>query len=107
MFSRIALLAGLLCVPVLLALASQALTATEAPDVRDSRVPPVATAPPVKPALPTARAALTGVPAPDSEPGPGPESPVLSPGTPTKAGTHADLDGDNDDDGIPDTEEGS
>lgn len=110
MLKRIALLLGVLAVPVLLALASQALaTSTDPPDVPQSVSTVVATVPAVAPSVPGASESGSGAGTTrDSSAEPARRSgdgAQAVPVEPRQVGTPADLDGDRDDDGIPDEED--
>ncbi len=106
MFARIALLLGVLAVPVLLALASQTLAATtKPPELPESLAPGVTTVPAVAPSTPGGiPSASRGIPqAPSAVPA---ATPRAVEAEPRQVGTPADLDGDRDDDGIPDEVDG-
>lgn len=113
MFARIALLLGVLSVPVLLVIASQGLGASAAPpDLPGSSSTVVASVPAATPSAPTASSAPSAS-APGSTPAPatspasaeGETGPRAIPIQPRPVGTPADLDGDSDDDGVPDRDD--
>ena len=108
MFARIALLIGVLCVPVLLALASQALAeSTEPPRMPEPATTAVAEVPAGLPAQAGPGAQDPAGPAAGGSPavGPQPGGPQPVQIEPRPVGTPADLDGDRDDDGIADGED--
>lgn len=105
MFTRITLLLGVLALPVLLALASQTLAAGAGPPAlpEPAASADTATVPAVRPSAPARRVpAQQAGPTQAEEPG---SAPRAIPVEPRQVGTPADLDGDRDDDGIPDDEE--
>lgn len=109
MLSRIALLLGVLAVPVLLALASQALATSADPPALPESTAAVATVPAVLPSAagdaPAPRVTAPSAKSATSASGPASGAPHAVEVQPRQIGDPADLDGDRDDDGIPDEED--